>query len=218
MSTAAAAVPARASQAQIARLLNVSRQAISKLVARRVLVQDADGLLDVDLVRIALANRVRPSAKTNAALAATPVSDPTSRPAASSADAAAPPPAKATAPDDTATLSYHVAKTLGEAARARMDQLRLRKMQGELAEVAAIDRGVYAASRMLRDMVLAVPRRIAAELVACGDARTAERMMTEALRAAIGDFRQLVAAQLASAPANADSGNAPAPPTQRTAA
>ena len=174
MASAAAHEPDRATQAELARLLGVSRQGIHDLVKRKILPIDADGKIDVVLARVALAERVRPSAKTNA---------PTAAAAAAAAAASAAP------TDDTnAALSYHVAKALREEANARRDQLLLRKMQGELTEIAKLDDAIFTAARMLRDMVLNVPKRISADVVASGDARVAEIVMSDALRAAVTDF------------------------------
>ena len=56
----------------LARELGVSRQAIHDLVKREILTKDKDGLIDVEMAKIALANRVHPSSKTAAALRARP--------------------------------------------------------------------------------------------------------------------------------------------------
>lgn len=183
MASAAAHAPAKASQAQLARLLGISRQAVNDLVNRNIIPIDAGGKIDVALARVALAERVRPSAKSNAESTAAEV-----------------PPAGNTAGEqdpDHVPLSYHVAKTLREAANARMDQLRLRKMQGELTEISKVEAAIFTASRMLRDMVLNVPKRIAADAVATGDARLCERMMADALRRCFIDFQQMASATLA---------------------
>lgn len=60
-------------------------------------------------------------------------------------------------------------------------------------EVAAVQRGLQEASRILRDMVLAVPNRIAAQVVASGDAGTAQRLMHAELRGALEQFSRLAA-------------------------
>ena len=76
----AASTVRRVKPAELARELGVSRQAIADLIRRGVLSQDADGLLDHELARVALANRVRPSSKTAKALTSAP--PPADRPAA----------------------------------------------------------------------------------------------------------------------------------------
>ena len=68
MASAASIVAPKLSQAALARELDVSRQAVNDLVKRGILPIDKDGLIDVELARHAIANRVRPSGKTAAAL------------------------------------------------------------------------------------------------------------------------------------------------------
>ena len=58
----------RLTESGLARQLKVSRQAVHELVKRGVLSKDKDGLIDFELAKHALMNRVRPSAKTAAAL------------------------------------------------------------------------------------------------------------------------------------------------------
>ena len=114
MASAASIVAPKLSQAALARELDVSRQAVNDLVKRGILPIDKDGLIDVELARHAIANRVRPSGKTAAALNG-------ASPAAAPADSEA----TATASDSAPITSYHVAKTLREAAEAKMANLRL---------------------------------------------------------------------------------------------
>lgn len=52
--------PRRITPAELARELNVSRQAIHDLQRRGKLGRDADGLIDLELARVALLNRLHP--------------------------------------------------------------------------------------------------------------------------------------------------------------
>lgn len=88
------------------------------------------------------------------------------------------------------------AKIRGELARAELSELELACRRKELCEVAEVRRGLMEASRILRDMVLAVPNRIAPQVVASGDAGAAQRMMREELRAALESFAKLSADQI----------------------
>jgi predicted DNA-binding transcriptional regulator AlpA len=58
----------RVKPAELARMLGVSRQAIHDLIKRKVISRDGDGLIAAEMARIAIANRVRPSGKTAAAI------------------------------------------------------------------------------------------------------------------------------------------------------
>lgn len=100
----------------------------------------------------------------------------------------------ADAPSDNE--NYWKAKARREQLLADLAEIELAKARAELVELAAVRRGLSEASRMLRDMVLAVPNRIAAQLVATGDAGVAQRMMREELRTALEQFARLSADQL----------------------
>lgn len=109
----------RIKPAELARELGVSRQAISDLQKRGKLPRSDDGLVDVDLARHAIANRVRPSGKTAGALT-TPH-----------------PPAGGHMAADAEQVSYMEAKRQRESAEAKIAQLKLRQMEGDLVSIEA---------------------------------------------------------------------------------
>ena len=156
MASSPSIAPAKARKAQLARDLGVSRQAIGDLVKRGVLSEDKDGLIDIELARHALRDRVRPSAKTAQALANPP---PTTTGAAGSEGVN----------DANAVTSYHVAKTLNEAAQARMNQLRLKEMQGELIRLDAVETVWSSCMASVREHLLQVRARLAPLLAAEND-------------------------------------------------
>lgn len=153
----------RLTESGLARDLGVSRQAVHDLVKRGILNKDKDGKIDVEMAKIALANRVRPSAKTAAAL------DPANHQPASSDDAAPSPDAGAT--------SYHVAKTLREAAEAQIARLRLAEMRGELIHVSAVESVWSAALVGMREHLLQIRARLAPLLANESDAFKVEQML-----------------------------------------
>lgn len=106
-----------------------------------------------------------------------------------------PPPAGESKPK-SADETYWAAKARREQSLADLSEIELAKARGELVELAEVRRGLMEASRMLRDMILAVPNRIAAQVVATGDAGAAQRMMREELRAALERFAKLSADQI----------------------
>jgi hypothetical protein len=169
----------------MARELNVSRQAIHDLIGRGIISPDADGLLDAELVRVALANRVRPSGKTAAALGHSVGSLP---PAGNAADTGA-------APDST---SYHVAKTLREAAEARIAQLKLAEMERKLIDAAGAKRAAYTAFRSLRDALMVVGRKIAPTVAAQTDPRDVQQAIESAIRDALDAFARRTLVSLSS--------------------
>lgn len=132
-------------QAELARILGVARQSINELVKRGTIPVDADGLIDVELAKAALLARVHPGAKT-VATATSPTT---------------PPKADEEKTDD-ATPSYHVAKTLREAAEAQIARLKLAEMRGEVVKKTEVDRAAFDAARALRDGLTNCSRRLGA--------------------------------------------------------
>ena len=200
MASAASIVAPKLSQAALARELDVSRQAVNDLVKRGILPIDKDGLIDVELARHAIANRVRPSGKTAAALnGASP--------------ATAPADSEATASDSAPITSYHVAKTLREAAEAKMANLRLAEMERKLIDKDRASAGAFTAFRQLRDALGVLPRKVAPAAAVATDVREVETLIARAIREALDLFAnrtlpELLAAVGADA-ADAEEGAAP---------
>lgn len=170
---------ARVKKAELARTLGVSRQAVQDLVRRGVLSEDKDGLIDLELAKVALANRVRPSAKTAQALDATPAATPSLAPTgASGADA------------DTsgAPVSYHVAKAMREAAEARIAQLKLAELRGELIRVEAVRAGLASIFASTRDRLMQLPARLAPVLAAQTDQGTVHDIVRDEIHAALSQL------------------------------
>jgi len=157
----------RVSQSQLARELDVSRQAIGDLVQRGILVLGADKRIDLEEARAIIRERVRPSGK--AAAAAGPAAPP-----------AADPPAAPAQPDSTA--SYYVHKAAREASEAGIAALRLRQMQGDLIEREPTLQAVFTSFRMLRNAITFVPRGVSGRLVGKASAREIELILQDALR------------------------------------
>lgn len=175
MASAASIVAPKLSQAALARELDVSRQAVNDLVKRGILPIDKDGLIDVELARHAIANRVRPSGKTAAALnGASP--------------AAAPAESEAAANDSAPITSYHVAKTLREAAEAKMANLRLAEMERKLIDKDRASAGAFTAFRQLRDALGVLPRKVAPAAAVATDVREVEALIARAIREALDLF------------------------------
>lgn len=136
----------------LARELGVARQSVHELVKRGILHVDTDGRIDVELARVAILQRVRPSGKT--AMKAAAQAEPTAA-------------ASAPTPDDGGPItSYHVARTLREATEARIAQLELGKLRSELVKVADVERAVFNTMRMLRDRLTGIADRTAAVVAA----------------------------------------------------
>lgn len=174
MVSAASTAPHRVRPAELARLLGVSRQSVHELIGRAVIPRDADGRVDVEIAKLAIANRVHPSGKTAAALSAAPGhAAPVAAVAAPGAAAAAP------ANDDAAATSYHVAKTLREAAEARIAQLKLAELRGDLIRVDAVRAEWARILAGLREAFLQMPARVVPLLVSAADAQAMDELLRD---------------------------------------
>ena len=165
----------RIKPADLARELGVSRQAINDLQKRGKLPRSDDGLVDVDLARHAIASRVRPSGKTAGALTA-------------------PPPPKSAfgvTPPEVEQVSYMEAKRQREMAEAKMAQIKLRQLEGELVSFEGVRAAATRMSRMSRDSVLGVPSRIAPVLANESDPHKIEQLLIDYLRRALDDVAKL---------------------------
>ena len=136
----------RLSQAELARQLDVSRQAIHKLVQAGKLIVGDDGRIDKAEALTAVAH-LRIDSK---AAQAVPQAAPSTSAAAPSTDTHVSIPAQATQflgnPEENGMpTNYHVARTLGEMEDARMKKLKRMEMEGQLIRVTAVE-AVWAAS------------------------------------------------------------------------
>lgn len=175
MGSAASHASYRASQAELARILGVTRQSINELVARGILEVGRDDKLDVELARQAIAARVHPGAKTAQAINTPPAG----------VTAAAPPASTPAAPADADAAnatSFHVAKTLREAAEASIAQHKLKQLTGELVLAEDVRRAGFAAGRKLRDMLVGIPDRLATQLAAESDPAKIHAALDEEIR------------------------------------
>lgn len=135
----------RVTQAELARRLGVSRQAINDLQNKGRIPRSADGRIDEDEARAAIAMSVHPASKTATAVGgAVP----------SLQDRAA-----EVAKDPE--MSYHVAKTLREVAEAQMAALKLRQMKDELGPRAELDRQMRTAIVRAREFLRREATRLA---------------------------------------------------------
>lgn len=187
----------RIKPAELARELGVSRQAIQDLIGRNIISKDAEGLIDADMAKVAIANRVRPSGKAAAAVLAP-----------------APPPAGIQPPvappaeqhiDPAAATSFHVARTLREAEEATMARMKRMQMEAKLIESEPAVQATYTAFRTLRDTAMPMGRRVAAKVAAMTDPREIQLLIEAELREVFQRFAehtlQTLAGKLATNPA-----------------
>lgn len=148
--------PRKLTESGLARLLGVSRQAIHDQVKRGILPKDADGLIDVEEARAALAN-LHPSSKTAKAVQSAAPGPATPPPEPS------PPPAEK---QGTEITSFHVARTLREGEEARMAKLKRMSIEKSLIDKDGAVRAAFTCTRMFRDDQETIGRRAGAKLAA----------------------------------------------------
>lgn len=189
MASAASTSIRRAKPAELARELGVSRQAVHDLIDRGILQKGEDGTIDVEMAKIAIANRVRPSGKTAAAVLG---------PAPAPASLPAPVPAPAEHQiDPAAATSFHVARTLRETEEARMAKLKRQQLEGSLIERDPAVTAVFTAFRTLRDSAMPLGRRVAARVATMTDSREIQLLIDEEVRTVLRTFADRTLASLA---------------------
>jgi hypothetical protein len=177
----AATTSRRVSQAELGRELGVSRQAVNDLVARGVLVLGADRKLDLDAARIVVQERVRPTGKTAAAVAAS---------------GAAPGVPTAAQPKGDNAAAYYVAKASREASEAGIAALRLAEMQGDLIKREPTVQATFTAFRQLRNTLTFLPRKLAGQLVGMTQPRDIQSVIETEIKQALDDFQKKTLASL----------------------
>lgn len=170
----------RLSQSGLARLLGVKRQAVHDLCKRGIIDVGDDGLIDVSTATAAMAKALRADSKTVASIMAAPDSLAPAKPAS--------PPPEPPAPDPNDATSYHVARTLREAAEARMAQLRLRVMAGELVEAERVRRAVTTLAAMARSGFERIPDKLSERLAVLADPHACHELLAAEINQVLSDL------------------------------
>lgn len=95
------------------------------------------------------------------------------------------------ADDSAEKAGFWVHKTKREAALAVRAELELAKELKQLVAASDVHRALADATRMMRDMMLAVPSRVAGQVITAPNAGEAERIIRAELRAAMEQFSRL---------------------------
>lgn len=78
--------------------------------------------------------------------------------------------------------------------------MEMKKMSGQLVERDLVERAAYESGRLLRDMVLSVPSKAAAELAAMSSPPEVEAYLREMLRSLLSELTRLTRTGLDQAP------------------
>jgi phage terminase Nu1 subunit (DNA packaging protein) len=162
---AGAAVAERITRAEYARRRGWSRAYVTQLVQAGRVALDGEGRLDPDEADARLAAGRDPSV-TNA-----------KGPAGASGLIGTPPP-----PDrGDGVPTYMQARTLREAANAKLAQLEYRERSGQLLDRTAIESEALALGRELRESLLVIPPRLAQALAESADPHECETLLEAAI-------------------------------------
>ena len=166
----------RHSQAQIARLLGVSRQAVSLHVKSGRLPVDENGNIDIEDARL-LSETMPPSAKTAGALKAQkPISNQTTSEQPKS---------------ESPQFSYHVVKTMREAEEARMARLKREEMEGQLIRLEAVRSVAANTLAATREALLQLPARLSTVLAAEGSPARVHDLLQQEIQQALAQLATL---------------------------
>ena len=153
-------------QAEYARHRGVSPMAVSKAVkSKRITL--IDGLIDIEVADIQWERKTNPdqAARANSARGSI---------------------------DQTGeTSEYWQIRIRREKAEALKIELQLAEMSGKLVDREKVEAAAYQVGRLLRDMVLAVPGKLAGELAVMSDPLLVEARMREELRKILSEISRL---------------------------
>lgn len=93
-------------------------------------------------------------------------------------------------------IDFQKARARREHYLARLAENEARKSDGELVEREAVENAAFATGRLLRDLLLGLPKQISAELAAISDPWELERRLSAGLRRVLEDANRLSAADL----------------------
>lgn len=106
------------------------------------------------------------------------------------------PDASITEPQQSGVYDFQKARAQREFFLAQLAESEARKSAGELVERQAVEHAAYATGRLLRDLLLGLPKQISPALAAVSDPWELERELTSHLRRVLGDASRLSSADL----------------------
>lgn len=92
-------------------------------------------------------------------------------------------------PQSDQPISYAEARAQHERFKARLAQLELEEREGKLVEAEAAKREAFRVARLVRDAMLNIPDRVAAELAAEGNQFKVHQRLTHEIRRALEDLK-----------------------------
>lgn len=170
-----------------------SKPYVSKLAKQGRLVMTADGKVDVAATEALLQRTADPS---KAAVADRHQRERIERGVTAHLTPRALPLNPPPSVDENEGIDFQKARARREHYLARLAENEARKSDGELVAREAVENAAFATGRLLRDLLLGLPKQISAELAAISDPRELERQLTTGLRRVLEDAQRLSAADL----------------------
>lgn len=180
------------SKAEFAALMGWSRAYVSKLGKQERLVLDAAGKVLVAETQALLDRTADPS---KSAVADRHQQDRVEKGVGAHVAPTAPAETDP-APPAGGKYDYQSSRAQREHYLAQLAESEARKAAGDLVEREAVEDAAFAAGRMLRDLVLGLPKQIAPNLASISDSWELERTLTTHLRRVLEDASRLSAADL----------------------
>lgn len=178
----------KVTQAELARLLGVSRPYVNKLVTAGTLVLDEDGKIDQKAAAIAIAAHADPVRQLQAA---SDDDTPLMQQIRASASGQAPIDLEAGSTNDgDMGPSYQEARTRRERAAAAVAELALAERMQLLVSVESVRRAAYESARDVHNKLIRMPDSLAPLLAAETDAVKIHALMSHAIREALNGLAE----------------------------
>lgn len=164
-------------QAEYARYRGVSRQAVSKAVqAGRIVLAD-DGRIDPEAADASWRRNTDPSKPSNSVAGNPRGAVPRRHRSGLQAE-------HLNLAGSGSGPDYHVSRAVREALQAKLLRLEYELKTGKLIDAEESRRAAFQDNRRVRDLLLAIPDRTAAQLAACSDPSECHRILTAEIRRA----------------------------------
>jgi hypothetical protein len=164
-------------QAEYARHRGISRQAVSKAIRSGRIVLTQDGMIDPAAADASWRRNTDPSKPSNSVAGNPRGAVPRARRSVTQAHSVA-----------TSGLSpgpdYHVSRAVRETYLAKLVRLEFEVKTGKLIDAEESRHAAFQDNRRVRDLLLAIPDRTAAQLAACPDPAECHRLLAAEIRRA----------------------------------
>ena len=164
-------------QAEYARYRGVSRQAVSKAVRAGRIVLSEEGRIDPEAADASWRRNTDPSKPSNSVAGDPRGAVPRTRRSIRQAQ-------HATTTNSSSGPDYHVSRAVRETYLAKLVRLEYELKTGKLIDAEESRHAAFQDNRRVRDLLLAIPDRTAAQLAACSELAECHRLLAAEIRRA----------------------------------